>query len=298
MSIPKISVIIPFYNHLNWVKEAVDSVLAQTFTEFEIILVDDGSSEDIQNSGVNISDPRIKYIRKQNSGPGATRNVGIDAAQGKYIAFLDSDDLFEPMKLEKQIAFMEESEALFSHTPYITFDEAGNTSLCDTSWFKGNVFNICLVSSPLATPTIMIRRDALEHPRKRFAEHMRFGQDGYLWMQLLAKYKLFCVEEYLSRVRLRGNNAAIRARVQLQVKAQILEYMEEQREFFLKENRLPKGVHFLYKLCRLCHRFIEKFSQALSLKQDNLEILSRVVYFPLWIGFKYYKMKMIHQSKF
>ena len=88
---PEVSVIIPFYAGVDWLSEAVDSVLLQTFKDYEIIVVNDGSPENMTEFLTQYSN-KIKYIKKENGGPSTARNVGIDAAIGKYIAFLDSDD--------------------------------------------------------------------------------------------------------------------------------------------------------------------------------------------------------------
>lgn len=293
MSTPKVSVIVPYYNHLDWLKEAVDSVLSQTYRDFEIILVDDGSTERIQSCEINLSDTRIVYVRQQNRGPGAARNAGIEAARGDYVAFLDADDVFEHAKLEKQLAFMKASGAVFCHTSYTTFDDKGNKSLVDTSWFHGDVSILCLAASPLATPTIMIRRDALESPRKRFAEHMRYGQDGYLWLQLAAQYEVHCLGEPLSRIRMRGSNAALRARAQIQYRAQILDFLEARPTIFGGTKRIPKGVTGLYKLCRRVHKLVERASKKRHLTAGHLELLSRFLYCPLWVGFRYYRRRLL-----
>lgn len=285
--IPRVSVIIPFYNQLDWVSEAIDSVLTQTFSNFEILLIDDGSSENIKNSRIDLSDKRIKYVRKEHSGPGASRNFGIEAARGEFIAFLDSDDLFEQDKLEKQVEFMEENNINFCHTSYITFDRFGNEKVKNTSWFVGDVFKTSFVTLPLATPTIIVRRDALENPRKRFAEHMRFGEDGFLWLKLAKEFELFCHPEALSRVRIRGDNTSIKVRHQLQAKSQLYDFMNENsRDFF---NEIPVGVRILYILCKILYTSIEKATIYFKINPDISEFVYKVLYMPLWLFFKIYR---------
>jgi glycosyltransferase involved in cell wall biosynthesis len=105
-----VSVIIPVYNNVLYLGEAVESVLKQSFTNYEIIIVDDGSTEDIVGSIQQYLDvnENIRYVRQENKGPGPARNTGIRMAKGKWIAFLDADDIWMPEKLEKQIAFLRE----------------------------------------------------------------------------------------------------------------------------------------------------------------------------------------------
>lgn len=116
-----VSIITPVHNAYNHIEETIDSVLAQTFSDWELILVDDKSSDD----GLQIlkeyveKDSRIKLLKNpQNQGAAITRNKGIEAAQGRYIAFLDSDDLWKPTKLEKQLAFMKQNGYAFTYTAY------------------------------------------------------------------------------------------------------------------------------------------------------------------------------------
>ena len=101
---PTFSVVIPLYNRADIVAKTIQSVLDQDFQSFEIIVVDDGSKDDPEPALAAIGDPRIRYVRQDNAGGGAARNRGIEEAQGRYIAFLDSDDLFLPGKLSVMAA--------------------------------------------------------------------------------------------------------------------------------------------------------------------------------------------------
>src|SRR5688572_27262369 len=99
-----ISVVIPTFNRAHLISEAIESVLAQSYPNWELIIVDDGSTDETQSLIRNFSDTRIRYFRIEHSGSfGTVRNFGIQASKGEYIAFLDSDDIWDPMKLEKQL---------------------------------------------------------------------------------------------------------------------------------------------------------------------------------------------------
>ena len=114
---PTVSIIIPFYNNVDWLNEAVDSVMKQTYKDYEIIVVNDGSKEDI--TLFLEKNPEIIYFYQKNNGAGSARNKGIDVARGKYIAFLDSDDVWLPQKLEKQVDYMENNpQIMWSHCSY------------------------------------------------------------------------------------------------------------------------------------------------------------------------------------
>ena len=122
-----VSIIVPVYNAARYIAETIEMVNAQTYKDWELILVDDASKDDsvavIENI-IKSQGKRIRLIRKnKNEGAAAARNSGIDAAAGQYIAFLDADDIWKPEKLEKQIRFMEEKEAAFSFHSYEFGDE-------------------------------------------------------------------------------------------------------------------------------------------------------------------------------
>ena len=119
---PSVSVIIPVYNRKDFIAEAIESVLAQTYTDFEIIVVDDGSPEDMKDV-LGLYLQKIKYVYQENKGLAAARNTGIRNSSGKYVAFLDDDDLFERRKLEKQTEILETHPELgfvFSDWSYFT----------------------------------------------------------------------------------------------------------------------------------------------------------------------------------
>ena len=146
-----VSVIIPFYSHLDWLYEAIDSVLAQTYPIHEIILVNDGSKEDMTEFLAQYGD-KIIYIYQENAGPAAARNNGIRQATGDYIAFEDSDDIWLPTKLEKQVAFMEETAARWSHVGfYYWWPEADKIVIVDSSRDYGNIFLQRHISTKIAT---------------------------------------------------------------------------------------------------------------------------------------------------
>lgn len=107
MTAPRVSVLIPTYNCGKFLGEALDSVLAQTFTDHEIIVVDDGSTDDTAQVAARY--PQVKYIRREHSGVSVTRNAAIAAATGEIVVFLDADDLWTPDKLEKQVAYLDEN---------------------------------------------------------------------------------------------------------------------------------------------------------------------------------------------
>ena len=203
-----ISVVIPFHNRLDWTLEAVCSAQAQTHRCLEILLIDDGSTVDLAPLNELIqADPRISYFRQEQAGPARARNLGIAHATGRYIAFLDSDDLFQPNKLSRQLAYMEQNGFDFAHTSYEQMDLLGQKlAYCPSGKFAGNVIPDIVSTCPIAMPTVMVRRGLLAN--HRFPESFEIGEDVCLWIQLACEHELGGLDEALSRVRVGPNSAA------------------------------------------------------------------------------------------
>lgn len=168
ISNPLVSVVVPVFNTENYLKFTIDSVKAQTYSNWELILVDDCSSDQSVSIIEKESklEPRIRLIRnKTNSGALATRNRGIAAAKGKYLCFLDSDDTFEPEKIKTQVEFMESGDYALSFTMFQRITESGefmggsNVSFIPTIDYQG------LLGNPqFSIITLMIDREKVEVP--------------------------------------------------------------------------------------------------------------------------------------
>jgi hypothetical protein len=123
---PTVSVIMPVYNVEQYIAESIRSVLTQTFTNFEFLLIDDGGNDNSLNICQQFHDPRIKIIKQENRGLAGARNTGIRNARGQYLAFLDSDDLWGPKKLEMHVSHLEKSPAVgVSYSASIFIDDGG-----------------------------------------------------------------------------------------------------------------------------------------------------------------------------
>lgn len=123
---PLISIVVPVYNAVKCIEDTIQAIRSQTFSDWELIMVDDCSTDDSIEIMKSYESKSIKLIRlKEGSGAAFARNAGIDAARGRYIAFVDADDLWSPDKLERQLAFMKENNCAFSFTGYEFADENG-----------------------------------------------------------------------------------------------------------------------------------------------------------------------------
>lgn len=191
---PQVSVIIPTYNRGRVIKEAIDSVLAQDYTEFELIVVDDGSTDhtsDVLDSYRNV----IKVLSQKNRGVSAARNRGIAEASGKFIAFLDSDDLWLPQKLSTQVEF-------FNKTP--------DALICQTEevWIRnglrvnpkkrhkkpsGMIFKLSLELCLVSPSAVMIKRSLFDRVGE-FDETLPACEDYDLWLRISSRFPIYLID--------------------------------------------------------------------------------------------------------
>ncbi|MFC1511428.1 glycosyltransferase family 2 protein [Candidatus Margulisiibacteriota bacterium] len=159
---PEVSVIIPAYNYADFTVQAVESVLAQTYKNFELIVVDDGSTDGTGDALKRFGD-RIRYMYKQNGGVSSARNLGIRLAKGKYIAFLDCDDLWLPNKLEESLKGFGDKEVGLVHTDTYHMDAQGQDLFVQKSpGFSGMVAERLLISGFISNPTVMVEKKCFD----------------------------------------------------------------------------------------------------------------------------------------
>jgi len=191
---PTVSVIIPTYNRAHLVGRSIQSVLNQTYQDFEIIIVDDGSTDNTENiiKEFQKKDERIEYIKhNKNRGGSAARNTGIKAARGEYIAFLDSDDEWQYKKLEKQITHLNNNylNAFISYTGYFRINDKGDNSIFKPTK-HGDIYNNQLWEDHVSpTSAVMVRRICFEKVGL-FDESLPARQDYDMWLRL-SQYYIF-----------------------------------------------------------------------------------------------------------
>jgi len=195
LHLPRVSVIIPTYNRSRMLKEAIDSVLSQDYPHFELVVVDDGST-DATAELLQAYGQDLVVIRQPNRGVSAARNAGIAAASGRYIAFLDSDDLWLPQKLTRQVRFFNQyPDALICQTEEIWMRNGRrvNPGLRHRK-LSGMLFepslHLCLVS-PSA---VMIRR-SLFRAVGRFDENLPACEDYDLWLRVGSRHPVYLIPE-------------------------------------------------------------------------------------------------------
>jgi glycosyltransferase involved in cell wall biosynthesis len=222
---PEVSVIIPFYNRLDWVKEAIESVLNQTYPDYEVILVDDGSSEDTTSLDPFLKQDNISIYKQSNRGPAAARNLGIQRAKGIYIAFLDSDDLFISEKLAIQVQLMQEHpDVLLTHTSYQRIGLRGEAlEVVHSGIFSGDVYPDIYNGCPIATPTVMVKKNVFEKI-PGFNEDLRIAEDVLLWAEVSRLGPIIGIDKPLTQGRMHGQNSAMDYKAQIVGESNIIRY--------------------------------------------------------------------------
>ena len=201
----KVSVIVPAYNSADYTVETVESILAQTYTDYEILVIDDGSTDHTRETLAPYGD-RIKYIYKENGGACSARNLGLEMSQGEYIACLDCDDLWLPEKLEKSVAVLDADPMLaFVFSRCYTIDAKGDTiDEVGYSFDPDDTYRCLLYENYVIAPTVLMRRACLDRVGC-FDESIFIPADWDLWLRLAKHFPIASIDCPLSKYRLASN---------------------------------------------------------------------------------------------
>lgn len=195
---PRVSVIIPTHDRAAVLGRAVSSVLAQTWTDFELVVVDDGSTDATPAVLAGFSDSRLKGIRRENKGVSAARNAGIAATSAPWIALLDSDDYWMPDKLSKQLRFLAESGFSICQTEEIWIRHGVRVNPCRkhakmAGWFLPRSLELCLIS-----PSCVMFSRGLWEELGPFDESLPACEDYSLWLRIGTRYAVGLLPEALT----------------------------------------------------------------------------------------------------
>lgn len=185
MAEPLVSVIMPAYNADRFIAEAIRSVMAQTYTNWELLIIDDCSKDDTCLIAQKFAeaDPRITLIKNEkNQGVARTRNRGFDLCKGDFVALLDSDDIWHADKLEKQLAKLQMTHAAFAYSSYAIVDLQGKKTKADYLVPEEVSFRDLLKENVIGCSAVVLRADVLQ--KHRFIPDF-FHEDYVLWLQLL-----------------------------------------------------------------------------------------------------------------
>jgi glycosyltransferase involved in cell wall biosynthesis len=187
---PFFSVIIPTYNRGKLICRAIDSVVDQTFTDFEILVMDDGSTDGTANHIKGYADSRIKYEWAPNSGgPATPRNRGMERAEGKWIAFLDADDLWYPNKLEAVSAVIKETFEIVAicHNEYLKIESTGTKKILCHGPYERNFYEVMLTQgNRVSTSAVVVLSDFIKHNKLKFntSEEYAIVEDYDMWLRI------------------------------------------------------------------------------------------------------------------
>lgn len=201
---PQVSVIMPTYNRRDFICEAIQSVLTQRHQSLELIIVDDGSTDNTKEYiEESYSDTRIRYFYQENQGQSAARNFGLSIAKGDYICFLDSDNRWLPKKLAKSLELFDEiSEIDVVYADTITIDEKGDIiSEENMTRYSGIISDQLLKDNCVSINTLMAKRHCFEE-MGGFDESLRVAEDYELWLRFSTKYKFQYIPEFFAEYRI------------------------------------------------------------------------------------------------
>jgi len=241
-----VSVILPYFKKKHYIKEAIKSVLSQTLRNFELLIINDEpgvQSKDILYK-FKRQDNRIKIIdNKHNLGAGLSRNKGIKLAKGKYIAFLDSDDIWKKNKLNNQIMIMEKFNYNISHTAYDIIDDKNNK--ITTRFSKNLNYSMLLNSCDVGLSTVMIKKKILKH--EDLFSNFKTKEDYFLWLKLAKSGNIFYyINQNLSQWRITKNSLS---------KSTFQKLIDAYRVYFFYEK---KHVISIFRTIILSLNFIKK----------------------------------------
>lgn len=200
-----VSIITPSYNTARFIAETINSVLKQTYTNWEMIIVDDCSKDNTDEIVAGFDDPRIRYLKNEtNSGAAVSRNRALREAKGRWVAFLDSDDLWEPEKLEKQIRFMEETGCHFSYTKYAEVDDDGNSLGRIWTGPKKITKAVMYSFNYMGCLTVMYDR---EYVGTIQIADLKKRNDYAMWVKVVEKCPAYLLDEVLATYRVRRSGS-------------------------------------------------------------------------------------------
>lgn len=269
---PTVSVIIPVYNQVNFTNKAIKSVLKQTYQDFEIIVIDDGSTDNIEETVKSFNNFKIRYIcHTNNQGVAAARNTGIRASRGKYIALLDSDDEWLPEKLDKQIKILQDGSpelgAVYSDLLFIDANSKNINKLRNSNPKKeGYIYEDLLGENHVGPPSTFLIRKECFHKVGLFDDSLNTMDDWDMWIRIAKYYRFFLIKIPLVKYRLHSNQFSKNLGVKNIVANRILvKYANE-----LEIRRGAHSKHYFHIGNRFCHMGKTKEGQRCLCKAISL----------------------------
>ncbi|MEB6481021.1 glycosyltransferase family 2 protein [Acinetobacter vivianii] len=195
-----ISVVLPAYNAELYLKDAIDSILTQTFTDFELIVLNDGSVDSTEEIILSYQDERIVYVKNEkNLGLIDTLNKGLALAKGKYIARMDADDICVPERFEKQVKFLEKNPdyVICGTSAYRFYNELSDRKPFNVALNDGNIRARLFFNSSFIHPSVMFRSCVVKDHKLSFSHNYKYAEDYFFWMDILKYGKGFNLKDKL-----------------------------------------------------------------------------------------------------
>jgi glycosyltransferase involved in cell wall biosynthesis len=271
-----VSVIIPTYNRARFIREAIESVFGQSFSDFELIVVDDGSKDETAKIVGALVDSRLNFIRQENRGRSAARNRAIALARGRYVAFLDSDDMYLPDKLAQQVDYMDSHpEDGMIYTSAMCIDDDGkplNSQRYD-AWASGDIYKQVAFFQPvtITLPTVMVRREVLNVVGE-FDEAMDRFEDTDLWRRIAKHYRVGMLVEATCILRTHDDNT-----LRSQDPAKIVEAIEYYVAKIFRDDA-DVGMNFLKNgASRLYEYYGRAFLSVPEWRRQGVQLTKRAI---------------------
>ena len=266
---PKVSVITPVYNQAQFIDKAIESVLKQSYQDFEIIVVNDGSTDNTEATVKGFIDFRIRYIcHSDNRGISAARNTGIRASRGEYIALLDADDEFLPERLGKQVKLLQNKSSDIGVVCAWSFNVDKNGNYISKRCLPkkdGYIYEDLLSTNPISVPTVLIRRECFEKVGL-FDSSLDGQEDWDMWIRIAKYYKFSLIKTLLAKRRIHPNRISYDLeRKNITANRIIKKYMGE-----LKVRQNILSSHYLYIGFRFCRMGKTKDGRRYLLKAISL----------------------------
>jgi len=244
-----VSIILPTFNRKKFVVEAIKSVLSQTHNNFELIIIDDGSTDSTKDVVLNqFFDNRIRFFSQENKGVSNARNFGLSVSSGEYITFLDSDDLYIPAKIEKQLyVFNHLNFYGLCHSWYEKFDHnLGSLGIRKVNFFQGHIYPELLFywKHAMAMPSVMIPRKIYEEIGG-FEVSLTHYEDYDWWRRISMKYPLHLICEPLVRIRKHSSNLSSEKNVIIPAAQKFLEIAFSQDKS-ITPNQRKRALGLMY----------------------------------------------------
>lgn len=247
---PKVSIVIPTYNQADFLPKAIQSALNQTYRDWEMIIVDDGSTDNTEEIVKGYKESRIRYIvKKYNFGVSAARNTGIKNSGGKYIAFLDSDDEWFPEKISCQMKIFQKEDSkcgVVCTGGYIIKDNKKTISIKSISLSSNSFYRKILLENTVGTSTVLVKKECFEKVGL-FDESLKNCEDWDMWIRIAKYYKFIFIKLPLIKYYIHPGQQSENIFSKVNARKRILfKYQDE-----LNNRKFVYSYHY-YKIGNLC----------------------------------------------